>query len=223
MDLADNSMLQASHSPKEKDMNRTLVCRLSILLIALIAFGGCQSENPVSPVGQTGLFREKSPNVPQRYIPTDVEVTELVLPETEEPRVAQPVSRQVVQSAEGGIVSCEETFTDVKGTLFVRTATLLVPPGALPQDTQIGMKFDSVHLAVVFEPHGLKFDAPVELDFTVQGFANPDSALDFYYFDDSHNYIERVPYQGLMIDRDKGEIKLIRAQLAHFSRYGFGR
>jgi hypothetical protein len=82
---------------------------------------------------------------------------------------------------------------------------------------------DGVNLQ--FGPHGTQFLLPGKLDITIKK-ANPellDEAMNVFYLDENGNHLDQMVYKKLVIQRDKGALKLVQAEIPHFSRYGFVR
>lgn len=201
--------------------NFARVLRLCVSLALIFALGGCQHDGPVGSGPQGSDI--KSPAVPMAYIPPDMNVEEVMLPPGDGTKRLQPVTREFIEANRGGQISCSQSYLDMGGSLVTRTATLVIPPGSLTMDTPISMMFDTTHMAVIFEPHGLLFLNYVTLSFDVRGIVKPDSGLNFFYFDESRGYVEKIPCRDLIIDGSQGTISVLDAQLKHFSRYGFGR
>lgn len=76
-----------------------------------------------------------------------------------------------------------------------------------------------------FGPHGNSFLKPAILDITAEGLS-PDllqGLNSVWYLDEEGNLLEKMNYQKLVVQSQKGAVKLMKAEIPHFSRYGFIR
>lgn len=109
-------------------------------------------------------------------------------------------------------------------------AKLKIPPDAVPSDMELAMAIDPdqfmSNMDVVFGPHGLEFTTPALLDIDVGGVdltcVNID-LISVYYDNTDTSQWEKMDYKKLIINVDKGTIRLKDAKLPHFSRYALSK
>ncbi|MBN1302605.1 MAG: hypothetical protein JW995_15410 [Melioribacteraceae bacterium] len=110
-----------------------------------------------------------------------------------------------------------------KGKMFF--ATIHVPKGAFKGTKTFNITFDPGNLYVDLDPHGSVFDIPVELSLMFFGINTSEYDLEgkfFRYIDESGD-TEIINYQNCVVNEKLGFIMVNRAELHHFSRYGFLR
>ncbi|GMR25760.1 MAG: hypothetical protein BMS9Abin39_1087 [Ignavibacteria bacterium] len=126
----------------------------------------------------------------------------------------------------GGLIKIQERYVAANGNTVKIDAKLKVPNNAFVGNVNITITIDDEYAAVSFSPE-MVFDKPLRLDLKFTGIDLEELNLtsgnyDFVYIDDDGN-TEMIQYDGIEVDELKGEIRVQKAYLNHFSRYCFTR
>jgi len=113
--------------------------------------------------------------------------------------------------------------------LFYARVTLTIPPASISEDAEVTVSLNSNEIlggvSVTFEPHGVTFSMPAELDIVASGvdFAGVDlNLVDVFYDNEEDGIWDRMPKDELIIDELTGKVVVKKAKLPHFSRYAVG-
>jgi hypothetical protein len=128
----------------------------------------------------------------------------------------------------GGKIKIDEKYDAPDGHEVKIKGELKIPKHAFADTDTILITFtiDDLFAAASFTP-AMVFDEPLELDLKFEGLDLESLNLtegdyDFLFIDDDGNN-EVVQYNGLHVNESKGKIWVNKAELNHFSRYGFTR
>ena len=133
---------------------------------------------------------------------------------------------ETIDGSKGGQIKIKESYVTVNGDTVKIDVDLKIIKDCFSGIVEITMTVDDVYTAVKFTPEML-FDKPVELDVKYKGL-DPDQlnlssgSFEFLYIDDNGNS-ETVPSNGVVVNKELGEIFVKKAKLSHFSRYVFIR
>ena len=191
---------------------------LLFLAVSLVTFIACDQQDPMSSnsleqptTGKTLKFL-KLPKA-QNSLNKIVSVSEWITAQA---------GGQLRLSAEG-----INPTTNHPAGCFIR---LTVAPNSMSQDAELGLSLDDEEFFIgnfdmIFSPHGIVFSSPALLDITVKyadltGF-NPDD-LDIYYDNPDTGQWELMPRQSITVWPEYGYVKVVGAELPHFSRYAIG-
>jgi len=104
--------------------------------------------------------------------------------------------------------------------------SLDILPGAVDADVEIEVNLETTELvggvAMTFSPHGTVFNTPAILNIEAHGvdFTGVDpNAIDIFYDNQETGQWEPMPRDQIIVDVISGIIRVINAQLPHFSRY----
>ncbi len=130
-----------------------------------------------------------------------------------------------INGEEGGKIT-ESYFWQKNGDDRVSmSAVLTIPPGAFEGTMTFDIKFDLENLSVELSPSPFTFNKPVLLDLTFWGVdlkGIDKNNIDFVYFSqDGSSY--PVEYSKISVKPKFRYLKVEKAQLPHFSRYGWRR
>ena len=109
-----------------------------------------------------------------------------------------------------------------KGKRVKLSAKLTIPENAYQGELTFKMIFDLDNYALELYPSPFTFDKPLKLDLVFKNvdFTNLDmSNPDFIYLDGE----EKMVYDKIKFDPERGIVEVKGAQLNHFSRYGWTR
>ncbi len=126
----------------------------------------------------------------------------------------------------GGILVLTSGFNGDDGSNVGVFATLKIPRGAFDGSTTISMAADIQYAGLNFAPH-MVFNKPLNLNLAFSGLnlkelGIKDGSVGFYNIDDSGNLIP-VPNNGVFVNYENGTIRVLGAQIDHFSRYAFAQ
>ena len=217
---------------------------LTLSLFSILLFFGCDQESGIispvsldnSPVYEGGnklkydliespeydtaeydtlaedRVRSYPPGADSIFIP-------LNLPPSEIPNLR--VSK-VIDGQDGGEIVFNYEYQTKAGNTISIWAKLKIEAGAFNGVKEIWMIVNNETGAISFYPH-IVFNAPVEFNVTYTGIdlsgINP-NAVD-YLFQNYDGSTEQIDYQQIIVNIAEGKLELIKADLLHFSRYGF--
>jgi len=156
-------------------------------------------------------------------------ITELnILSLTDKPRSLKKVIKvdQWVTKKDGG-----ELIIDYKGYEHDNgdveaKITLKIFSGSISEDVKMSLILDDqlllVNTAVEFSPHGVVFFEPALLNIEVKHIDLSDSnpnAIDIYYDNRDDDDWEVTDSKEIIVKTDEGYVKVIDAEIHHFSRY----
>jgi hypothetical protein len=185
-------------------------------LIALIIFSfllplGCNEESDVSSSIQEGNRPYQLIKLPPKAglsVETTFSTTE------------------TIDGADGGDLKIKESYVATNGETVKIDAKLKIKKNSFNGIVDITMTIDDQYAAVSFTPQ-MVFSDPAELNLKFEGI-DLDSLnvvtgdYDFVYIDDYGN-IELVAYNAIHVNESKTKIWVNKADINHFSRYGWIR
>jgi len=131
-----------------------------------------------------------------------------------------------IDGAVGGEIEISESYIAADGHTVGIYAKLTVPASSFTGVVPFTMTIDDEYAAAWFTPH-IVFDTPVELQMSFTGIDLEELMLvsgkyDLVYINDDGT-IELVGHDEVHVIESQGEIRVQKAYLPHFSRYGFTR
>lgn len=136
---------------------------------------------------------------------------------------AYTVSKEI-DGSKGGIITYGNYEQAKSGTTAHVYAACYFPAGAFSGKKTITMSLDTKTCVGTFSP-AMTFDKPVSFSALYSGvnLSKYDASnISFVYFG-ANNEMTIIPSSYLYIDKDRGVLGILNAQLPHFSRYGFLR
>ena len=175
---------------------------LTLGLVLFLVFFGCNQESDItSPVGNKTI---QEPN----WI---VNLSNGLGVETIH------TASELIDGDKGGDVQLRGTFNDIK-----IDSRLIIHSGSFTGSLTISTNIDDVNCLTTFGPSYV-FNQPLEYTLMFQGLdltgVNPDSVKFVYQAADGT--IHECESDGVDVDLNKGKLKVNKAKIAHFSRYGF--
>jgi hypothetical protein len=126
-----------------------------------------------------------------------------------------------IDGEEGGSFYAEYSYQSNSGPVD-QYSTLVFYENAFDNSKQISQTFNHEGAAMKFGP-SMQFQATVKYTYTIYGAdltgLDPNT-LDFVYIDANGNMYP-VPYESVSMDQNTGMLQVVKAELPHFSRYGF--
>ncbi len=130
-----------------------------------------------------------------------------------------------IDGSKGGTIRESNYWVDYNGRKVNMSATLTIPAGAFEGKLTFDITFDIENLAVELSPSPFTFNIPVELDLMFSNVdlsnINPEN-FDFKYLNPDGT-TESISYKKIRINTDWKYLYVEKAQLNHFSRYGWTR
>jgi hypothetical protein len=174
-----------------------------LLLLVGITFLGCNDnlDNTIAPA------------------PSSTELDKLI--------GSQLFTSKLINGEIGGWVTVSQTYVNGAGNQSYVYARLRFLPGSFQGTENIEMVFDFEDVSVQFFPE-MSFNRDVKLDLWFQGTDlqslgySTSGNVDFVYFDDNGN-IELIENNYSKVNLSQNKIKVLNAELSHFSRYGWIR
>ena len=197
---------------KEKTNKGRITMRRSIYLFALLTLFviGCSEESSVF--------------APNNNVNTN-EPNWIALPQAEGLGVnATYTVSKVIDGSKGGMITYGDLMQAQSGNTKQVYAACYFPAGAFSGTKTITMTLDTKKCIGTFSP-AMTFNKPVSFSALYSGvnLSNYNvSELAFVYFG-TNNVMTIITSSYLYINKDKGVLGILNAQLPHFSRYGFIR
>ena len=211
----------------------------SLMTAFTITFNACSEQSPFNPNNKDGLSNTvltkpggggKGPKFVSlkgghAHFRTDEPVSTILAE-----------ASQHVTYTDGGELILEykgvENPQDGNGNLYVKT-TLKVFSQTISEDADLVLRmYDDLsagNVDVSFEPHGITYSQPALLNIEVlnadlSGLSKgkKSSPLSLYYVNQETGQWERMQTYDIVVNETDGYIKIIDAQIPHFSRYAIG-
>ena len=133
---------------------------------------------------------------------------------------------ETIDGEDGGELKIKESYVATNGETVKIDAKLKIKKNSFTGIVDITMTVDDEFAAVSFTPP-MVFSIPAELDLKFEGIdlAKLNSITgdyEFVYISDAWD-IEQVDYNNMNVDESKGKIWVKKADINHFSRYGWIR
>jgi hypothetical protein len=180
---------------------------LTTMLLLALFLHGC-ADTPVSPVKKSDHSYQmiKLPKKSALSVETIYSVT------------------QTIDGDVGGIVRLNESYIAEDGHAVEIDIKLNIKNESFAGIVDFTITADDEYAAVLFSP-SMVFNKPIELDLKFEGLDFDSLNLatgdyDFIFIDDEGN-IEIVAYNAIHVDENQGKIWVTKADIPHFSRYGF--
>jgi hypothetical protein len=181
---------------------------ISSLLVFLLSFTACDLVTESNPPVENVLNKQliKLPPRSGLWVENTFSVTE------------------TIDGDKGGEIRLHEQYVDINGETVKIDAKLKIKKHAFQGVVDITLTADDEYAAISFTP-AMVFDKPAELDLKFEGIDLGELNLtegdyDFVFVGDDGR-IEVVEYNALHVDESKSKIWVTKADLNHFSRYGF--
>jgi len=124
-----------------------------------------------------------------------------------------------IDGSVGGIIKVVHYWKNSRGEYSKLKAVLDIPANAFSGVEKFYMKFNLEKNSVDLNPSPKTFDKPLFFSFKLKNVNVDYSDLDFKYLDGN----ESVVYESNTVDTEKGILKVEKAQLHHFSDWGWER
>ncbi len=189
--------------------------RLFVLLIAAVfVFVGCSDEsglvNPEKPAKNLEWLSMSPAQSASRGIETSITTT--------------AVFSKEIDGSEGGKIDFDFNFTEYGGQDIKVKGRLNIPKNAFEGTMNISMLFNDASPYVNLSPSGYDFNKELKLNLRYKNLnldgINPGDQIEFAYIDSNGETVV-ADYQSLQFDLSKGKVKVQKALIPHFSRFGF--
>ena len=190
---------------------------VALLIIQSLIFISCDSSvEPIIPNTEPGILNLQK---------LDTIYTPIKLPQRSPLFEDSVYSISVdINGSQGGRITYENYYISTEGDSISFYFNLFIPKMAFQGMKTITATFDSVYAAIHFTP-SMAFDSTLHL---FQGFTGLDltgmhtGTLDFVYMNDDGT-IELIKEDGVQVIIPQGIVRVMNAELKHFSRYGWIR
>ncbi|MFC2119525.1 hypothetical protein ACFLQ4_00500 [Bacteroidota bacterium] len=180
---------------------------LTTLLLITLFLVGC-ADTPVSPVKNENHSYQliKLPKKSDLAIENSYSITETINGEV------------------GGTIWLNESYVAVDGHTVYIDVKLKIPKNSFTGNVDFTITADDEYAAVEFSP-AMTFNVPLELDLAfigldLVGLNLTTGDYDFVFIDDEGN-IEVIGYNAIHVNEEQGKLWVTKADIPHFSRYGF--
>ena len=181
---------------------------LTFLLLSALAFFGCNQESDItSPEGNTTI-KEANWLVSLSSNGLGIETIH--------------TSSKLIDGDKGGNVNFKGDFPGGPFDKIHVDSKLVIHSGSFTGSMEISTNIDDVNLLTTFGPSYV-FNQPLEYTLLLQGLdlngVNPENVKFVYQAADGS--IHECESDGVDVDLNKGKVKVNKAIIPHFSRYGF--
>ncbi len=183
---------------------------LTLSLVSFLLFFGCDQETDVfSPVQSDSDSYEFIKLPPKGGL--SVENTFSIT--------------KTIDGDKGGTIKIKESYTAANGEEIKIDAKIKIAKHSFTGIVDITMTIDDEIAAVSFTP-AMVFSVPAKLDLKFEGIeldrlAAVNGEYEFVYI--TFSSIESVTYSNMRVDESRGKIWVTKADIHHFSRYGWVR
>lgn len=134
---------------------------------------------------------------------------------------------KTIEGDKGGTIKIKESYNAANGEKVKIDAKIKIAKHSFTGIKNITMTIDDEIAAVSFTP-AMVFSVPAKLDLKFEGIeldnlTAMNGEFEFVYFDVTTSYIESVTYNNMQVDESKGKVSVKKADIHHFSRYGWVR
>lgn len=123
----------------------------------------------------------------------------------------------------GGKIPIYHSYTTTEGKFVFIIGTLEIPANAFTGSKTITINLDDQYAVIDFSPSPYQFNLPLKLNLMYKGMnlnGVDGNKIQFYYIgDDGHT--ELIKMQSRVFDLPNGSIGVVKAELNHFSRFGW--
>ncbi len=197
-----------------------------ILIFGLISgFSGCSKNTPFTPndAGQELL------SVNQPISPSGKQINFITWNNEQKDGIRSLnksyTASEWISKRKGGALYMGVEGT-VKGGNGVSVKThFAVTPNSISEDAEVTLTFDDEKIDFVFGPSGTTFDPPALLNLVIYGLdlTGVDSeSIGFYYVSPDGAW-EIMPSEQVIVNQKYGFIRIVNAQISHFSRYALSK
>ncbi|MFQ5602954.1 MAG: hypothetical protein ACE5HS_06765 [bacterium] len=183
---------------------------LALLLSFAISHWGCSDQSPLAPQNSLVTNAEKI-----HFIPLTDGSRALSKGQHDQNKASAWVTVK-----EGGKLKLKYKNDDVKVKV-----KLQVRPKTINRDAELTLVLNPLMLDMEFGPADIIFSSPAMLNIEAKGLdlskADPDK-IDIYYVNPLTNKWEKIAREKVKVDIKKGSIKVVNAEIEHFSRYAVG-
>jgi hypothetical protein len=129
---------------------------------------------------------------------------------------------EVIDGSVGGSIDIEHSYTAANGVEVEISGKLEIPAAAFQGTKNIVISLDDEFAVINFYPSPYQFALPLKLDLKYKGLnLNGIDKANFFYISDDGNRTEPIRVQSNLFNRNDGTIGIIKAELNHFSRFGW--
>jgi hypothetical protein len=124
----------------------------------------------------------------------------------------------------GGRIPINHSYTTLTGKFVFITGSLEIPANAFTGIKIIRIKLNDEYAYIDFSPSPSQFDVPLKLNIKYQGinlYGLDKNKVNFYFISDDMQRIESINSQSKIFDLQNESIGIIKAELNHFSRFGW--
>jgi len=186
-----------------------------LITFLLLTSWGCSENNPLSePVNQTNLSVAQSITAEPNWIK---------LPAPKYQSLNKIFKKtKLIKANKDCYMGIEKDYDDADGNRIRVEVNMKFLAGTLNEDTEITMKVNSKTGVLTFSPH-MEFNKNAKLTFLViapqfKGIEAEDVSFRYLAPDGSYEYVD---VKRIVVDSKKGKLKVVKAKVPHFSRYGF--
>jgi hypothetical protein len=203
-----------------KDYSTPILLALVLVFFSIVIFAGCNQQSPLSSI--------KFDNTVNHATQKEIRFVQLDL---QDHTFNKTISvNEWVTVEEGGKLELEYSGGNKNQVPVYCKNTLKVFEETISEDADLTLSIDSKdffqgNFDVLFAPHGITFSSPALLTIEIKnadltGF-DPDD-LELFYINQQTGQWEEIHCCEIIVDINTGYIKVINAEIAHFSRYAIG-
>jgi len=189
------------------------------ILLTILLSAGCEQANPPTAISAGDMQAQVREGTVSNLLARVIDLTRLPWGNG---RTAVISKSALVTPGSNTTITLASSYRTFLGTTCTRSLSFTVPAGGVDTPLVVTVTLDTTDAGVKFEPEGLVFKTPAQLDFKVSSLLSLTFSTAFYYASDDGKF-ERIPCASLTVIPILGTVDMKGAAIAHFSRYAFGR
>jgi len=134
------------------------------------------------------------------------------------------VFSKIINGTAGGQIYFYHSYTAADGKCVQISGSLEVPAGAFTGEKEISLNLDDEYAMIDFSPSPYQFNIPLKLNLQYKGLnlsGVNSGTINFYYISDDGAAAELIKAQSRIFNLSSGTLGIIKAELNHFSRFGW--
>lgn len=152
------------------------------------------------------------------------EISFIKLPASSEHLAKTVTFNGMINGETGGKIFINHSYVTSEGKSVQITGCLVIPANAFSGTMNISVNLDDEYAVLDFSPSPYHFNAPLKLNLQYKGLdlnSIDQNKVNFYYISDDAGATELINSESKVFNLSTGTIGIIKAELNHFSRFGW--
>jgi hypothetical protein len=152
------------------------------------------------------------------------EVTFLKMPAAGVQLEKKVVFSAFIEGSRGGRIPIFHSYITADSKIVLITGSLEIPANAFTGSKIIRINLDDENAIIDFSPSPCQFNIPLKLNLQYRGLnlnGLDQNKVQFYFISDDMQTLELIKSQSRVFDVPNGIIGVVKAEINHFSRFGW--